>query len=144
MVDPVPYQFTPDPAAEVWRPVVSHPTAYEVSDLGRVHSVARVVPRARGGLTIRARILKTCPGGRVYNYLRVHLYTPERFAFVHCLVAESFLGPRPEGAVILHLTDDGHDNRACHLRYGTPEENETDKAVNRWNEAHANAESAPF
>jgi len=115
--------------AEVWKPVVSHPGRYEVSNWGRV--CVLTAPGWRGCVfhNARRRMLTTAPGGRAKNYLRVHLYNPERFAFVHCLVAEAFLGPRPDGLVILHKNDDGHDNRADHLRYGDRDENELDRHV---------------
>jgi hypothetical protein len=127
---------------EVWKPVATHPGRYEVSNLGRVRTVER---RAQVGpilRTFRAKLLVAVPGGRARNYLRVHLYEPERFAFVHCLVAEAFIGPRPfPGAVVLHKNDDGHDNRADHLRYGDRDENELDRHVARVAPA---LESAPF
>lgn len=69
------------------------------------------------------------------------LCTPKRFAFVHALVAEAFLGPRPEGALILHRNDDGFDNRAENLRYGDREENEQDRHVAR---VAGGLEEAPF
>lgn len=116
--------------AEEWRPVVSHPTRYEVSSLGRVRVKSRHVTVGPVAFWTKARLLAQVPGGRAKNYLRVHLYRPERFAFVHRLVAEAFLGDPPfPGAVILHRDDNGHDNRAEHLRYGDRDENECDRHV---------------
>lgn len=114
---------------EEWRPVVSHPERYEVSSWGRVRLLARPIVRGVVAFTVRPKLLATVPGGRAKNYLRVHLYNPERFAFVHALVAEAFIGPRPEGLVILHRDDDGHDNRPHLLRYGDRDENELDRHV---------------
>ena len=130
--------------AEEWRPVTTHPGRYEVSNLGRVRTVER---RAQVGPILRTfpvRILRTVCGGRARNYLRVHLYEPERFAFVHCLVAEAFIGARPAGLLVLHRDDDGRNNRADNLRYGDRMENETDRHVHAWNRENPDAEEAPF
>jgi hypothetical protein len=126
---------------EVWKPVATHPGRYEVSNLGRVRACPQ--PGWRGCVfhNGRYRILATKVGGRARNYLRVHLYGPERFAFVHALVAEAFIGPRPEGLVVLHENDDGFDNRATKLRYGDRDENELDRHVAR---VAPELEPAPF
>jgi hypothetical protein len=126
---------------EEWRPVVSHPTLYEVSSLGRVRIRGRWLRRGFLNFYHRPRVLATAVGGRARNYLRVRLHNPERFAFVHALVAEAFIGPRPDGAVILHTNDDGFDNRAAHLRYGDRDENEADRHVAR---VAPHLEPAPF
>jgi hypothetical protein len=128
-------------SAEEWRPVVTHPDRYEVSSEGRVRLRERTVVRGVVTFVQRPRLLSTTVGGRAKNYLRVHLYEPERFAFVHALVAEAFLGPRPEGALILHENDDGFDNRATKLRYGDRDENELDRYVAR---VAPRLEPAPF
>lgn len=118
------------PTEEVWRPVVSHPKRYEVSSEGRVRTWIDV--GHRGCLVVNRRkykLLVQTLGGRAKNYRRVHFYKPERFAFVHALVAEAFIGPRPPGMKILHRDDDGFDNRLVHLRYGYRDENELDRHV---------------
>lgn len=138
MPDLPPCPFPP----EEWRPVVSHPDRYEVSSRGRVRVKSRHVTIGPVSFWTKAKLLAQVPGGRANNYLRVHLYGPERFAFVHRLVAEAFLGDPPfPGAVILHLEDNGHDNRADHLRYGDRDENELDRHVAR---VAPGLEPAPF
>lgn len=117
---------------EEWRPVVGHEGFYEVSSLGRVRAIS--MPGWRGCVyhNWRYRILATTLGGRAKNYKRVMLNKkPKRHAYVHHLVAEAFLGPRPPGTLILHRNDETLDNRADRLRYGDREENETDRMVKR-------------
>lgn len=127
--------------AEEWRPVVTHPDRYEVSSLGRVRFRERRITRGVLTFTQRPRLLATTVGGRAKNYLRVHLSEPERFAYIHHLVAEAFIGPRPEGLMVLHKDDNTFDNRAEHLRYGDRDENELDRHVAR---VAPQLEPAPF
>lgn len=49
-------------------------------------------------------------------------------AYVHHLVALAFLGPRPEGAEVLHGSKGSSCNAADNLRYGTPDENGAERA----------------
>lgn len=46
---------------------------------------------------------------------------------VHSLVAEAFLGPRPDGMVVRHLDGDEGNPRLSNLAYGTHADNEADK-----------------
>lgn len=108
------------PPKEEWRPVVGFPL-YEVSSEGRVRSWARN--------KTTPRILKQWPSGRGQQYLQVELTGQARRKVQH-LVAEAFIGPRPEGQVLRHLNDEGHDNRVVNLAYGTPGQNIADAYAN--------------
>jgi hypothetical protein len=48
---------------------------------------------------------------------------------IHSLVAEAFIGARPEGLEVAHLNGDCRDNRACNLQYCTHRDNEAMKAA---------------
>jgi hypothetical protein len=126
---------------EVWKPVVGHEKHYEVSDQGRVRALPK--PGKRGCIVIHGKykILAQAVGGRVKSYKRVHLYNPPRFAYVHHLMAESFIGPRPEGLMVLHRDDNGFNNTIDNLRYGDREENDCDRHVRR---VAPGLEEAPF
>ncbi len=50
--------------------------------------------------------------------------------FVHVLMLETFIGPRPEGAVSCHWNDIGDDNRLENLRWGTRADNGDDSVRN--------------
>jgi hypothetical protein len=47
----------------------------------------------------------------------------KKTVYIHTLVAESFLGARPEGMVIDHINGDKSDNNLSNLRYVTVAEN---------------------
>jgi hypothetical protein len=50
--------------------------------------------------------------------------------FIHQLVLNAFVGPRPEGLQGCHNNDDHKDNRIVNLRWGTPESNYRDRDRN--------------
>lgn len=116
---------------ERWRPVVGYEDFYEVSDLGRIKSVARVITHSNGHpQRWPERILKQhIPwSGR----LSVRLYRNGKAArvAVHHLMAEAFIGPRPESMQVLHWNDHKDDNRAENLRYGSAADNIADQVRN--------------
>lgn len=94
---------------ELWRPVVGY-LAYEVSSLGRVRS------SLRGG-----RILR--PGASTrFGHMSVVLGRGNT-RLVHSLVMAAFVGPRPDGADILHLDGNARNNDLTNLKYGSRSEN---------------------
>lgn len=46
--------------------------------------------------------------------------------YIHHLVAEYFIGPRPEGNYVRHLDGDKLNNHVSNLAYGTPQDNIND------------------
>lgn len=111
---------------EIWRPIPSWEGYYEASNHGRIRSINRTVRHAYGIRHVTGKILKEtsnaqgrpmvnlCRGGKCKNHT------------IHSLIAATFIGPRPQGAIIRHLNDDPWDNRVENLAYGTPHENTWD------------------
>ena len=104
-----------DGTEERWLPVVGWEDLYEVSDQGRVFS-------RRSG-----RILKPRPSHD--GYLRAQLCSggSRSDRYIQNLVAEAFLGPRPEGCETLHGPGGITDNRLVNLSYGTHLDNCDDR-----------------
>lgn len=107
---------------EEWRQAIGH-EGYEVSDQGRVRSYWR----QNGTVGSVPRILApaTLKSGHLLLSMR-----KRRYAYVHQMVAEAFIGPRPEGAQVCHGNSDPADNRLSNLRYDTPRGNTADRAAN--------------
>jgi len=59
------------------------------------------------------------------KYLAVWLVHGER-KFVHALILETFVGPRPEGMITRHLNGNSFDNSLENLAWGTSKENSLD------------------
>ena len=97
---------------------------YQVSDGGEVRSfkVSRRTPNAP---LPRALAPQRLPSG--YLYVDLKDRGARRREYVHALVLEAFVGPRPAGCEAAHGNGDPSDNRAANLRWATPTENNADK-----------------
>jgi hypothetical protein len=99
---------------ENWRPIPGR-AGYEVSDLGRVRSIDRLVMKlACDGPAphrLKGRVLKPGPTSR--GYLTVGL--PGGTALVHRLVLTAFSGECPDGFEAGHRNGDKTDNRLANL-----------------------------
>jgi|ERR1051325_898986 hypothetical protein len=106
-----------------WKDIAGWEGLYQVSDMGSVKSVLRIVPTLKGHQRVNEKILST---DVVKGYHRVTLsYEGKtRRYFVHVLVAQAFL-PNPESKpCVNHLFGDKSDNRASMLEWCTRSENE--------------------
>lgn len=101
---------------EVWRAVVGYEGLYEVSSLGGVSSLDRVIPQINRHGTItkvlyRGRPLAQVTSAQLCGYISVavSLYrgNARKNIRVSNLVAAAFLGPRPVGAEVARITQ-GH------------------------------------
>ena len=109
---------------EVWKPVPGYEGLYEVSDLGRVRSLDRLClgrdrrEEVHHGKVLNAQKLKN-------GYLEVYLCrgSKRKHRTIHSLVAEAFLGPRPEKCDIMHSDGNRENNCVSNLSYDTRAEN---------------------
>lgn len=113
--------------AERWRSIPGYEGAYEVSNLGRVRSLDRVVIDSRGrSLRLRGRVMAgtlDAIGRPVANLYAGKVCTLWR---VCTLVMTAFVGPRPEGMECCHNNGNPADNRLGNLRWDTHSANAMD------------------
>lgn len=115
---------------EQWKPVVGYEGFYEVSDRGRVRSLTRTITTSHGqNRTYKGSIKEPTvrDGGRRVVSLQVN--GQARARIVSHLVAEAFLGKRPQGMLVCHNNGNPGDNRLSNLRYDTYSENMHDKKL---------------
>lgn len=122
---------------EIWKPVTGWEGSYEVSNLGRVRSLARqaayeridaysgrviAVTRKHAGKLLR-------PGRTSTGHMTVSLGRGNT-QYVHVLVLTAFVGPCPYGMEGLHFDDVPANNRLGNLRWGTRSDNVKDAIRN--------------
>lgn len=98
-----------------WLPVSGYEGVYEVSNVGDV--------RRCDGYHTRKRALKAAPNHHGYLNVSLSRNCKGRTFFVHKLVCEAFIGPRPDGMTINHKNGQKGDNRLENLEYVTHAEN---------------------
>jgi hypothetical protein len=118
---------------EEWRAIPGFEGAYEVSSLGRVRSLDRVVVQLNRGGTYAPRLLK----GRILaakrnsakDYPRADLCVDGRYyhRHVHVLVLSAFVGPCPDGMQGCHNDGNPKNNVVSNLRWDTPASNSADR-----------------
>jgi hypothetical protein len=113
--------------AEFWKPVPSLPGVMASSE-GRLLLAPRYAPLPNGGFRLYAPVPVEGVVTRATSAAR-HTYRAIYAKFfgnikVHRAVCEAFHGPAPfEGAVVIHLDEDAHNNRPENLKWGTQKEN---------------------
>jgi hypothetical protein len=99
--------------AEIWLPVVGH-AGFEISPHGQVRDTrtGQIVPVNTG-----------------HRYPRVSLNGRRRY--LHQLMAETWVGPRPFGRIVLHSDDDPNNPAITNISYGSYADNLHDRQRNR-------------
>lgn len=109
-----------------WMPVVGFEGFYEVSDTGKVRSLRHMTKQGvRGGRVLTPHV---GPKGYLTVGLTATALGRRETRYVHELVLEAFVGPRPTGMDACHDPDPTRSN--CHLanlRWDTRRSNFADK-----------------
>jgi len=110
---------------EIWKEIKGYED-YEISSLGRIKSLARIVYKTNGTTqTYKEKILK--PNNDGNGYLRVCLTKngKARIERIHKLVAVAFLNHTPDGnkLVIDHIDNNPLNNKLGNLQVITHREN---------------------
>jgi len=111
---------------EEWKPVLSHPELYEVSNFGRVRSKSRIVNNWRASWIRSERMLKLIRTKIGYPVVFICSNGSCKRYYVHTLVLEAFVGPRPKGSQGCHGDGNPHNNMLANLRWDTPAGNAGD------------------
>lgn len=111
-------------ADEIWRPVCEG--FYEVSDHGRVRRVKRPLHRGRGQVG-RLLAIQTRRDG--YHVVPIWIHGKVKNHMVHRLVAEAFIGLRPDGLFVNHKDGVKKNNRPSNLEYVTNKQNQEHAAL---------------
>ena len=114
---------------EIYLPVKNYEGLYEVSNLGNIKSLSRIVRHPLSDKLLKERLLKTPTSGNGYLVLNLLKNGKQKTRTVHQLVAEAFLGFVPNGStlVVNHINFIRSDNRIENLEIVTMRENTNQK-----------------
>ena len=114
---------------EVWKDIPEYENLYQVSNLGRVRSLDRIVYNNGGEELRKGTILKGGKTSRNSNYHYVGLSKDGKVTnkYIHRLVAEAFI-PNPENKpTVDHLNRDTSNNTLENIRWATYDEQATNR-----------------
>lgn len=116
---------------EEWRTVPGYSGRYEVSSIGRVRSTDWIIHSTSGQTYPHRGKMLTHTKDTQTGYLSVKLRVDgtSRRRTVHSLVAEAFIGPRPEGMEVCHNDGNRQNPRLENLRYDTSSNNHKDRVI---------------
>ena len=101
---------------EIWKLVYGYEERYEVSNIGNIRST-------KGRKYGRGVLFNPKPTKRGYHRVTLRKDKMKKCVFVHTLVLEAFVCPRPEGMVTNHKNSKQSDNRVENLEWVTQKEN---------------------
>jgi hypothetical protein len=111
---------------EEWRPVLGHEKYYLVSNFGRVQSLPREKRYMAFGREcvsmLSGRILAPGTDAAGYFFVVFSVKGKRKLQRIHALVAEAFIGPRPQDKWVHHRDGNNRNNCAYNLQYVTPKE----------------------
>lgn len=102
---------------EVWKAVPNYEGLYEISNHGRFASLrkdGRFFRKLNEKTHYLSASVKSLNGGT------------QKCFYIHTLVAQVFIGPRPDGLVVRHLDGNRYNNHVSNLAYGTNSQNVAD------------------
>jgi len=120
---------------EIWKDIAGYEGKYQVSNLGRVRSLDRLVPAtcalSKGNQVVnylrKGKILKghwAGPKGSEYKYVGLSKEDKPKYFRVHRLVACAFI-PNPDNLPeVNHIDEDKSNNRTDNLEWVTRIQNE--------------------
>ena len=109
---------------ELWKDIKGYEGRYQVSDIGRVKSLERIVIRKNGSKQYRKeRILKSLSKPNGYLYVNLCGSTGKKKFYVHRLVCEAFHENPENKPCVNHIDENKTNNIASNLEWCTVAEN---------------------
>lgn len=110
---------------EIWKDIRNFRDGYQISNLGRVKSLERVITRKNGvKQTIRERVLKTHVSKTGYEFAVIQNGAKSKHFAVHRLVSLAFIPNPKEKRFVNHLDGVKTNNNVQNLEWCTKSENE--------------------
>lgn len=104
---------------EIWKPIPGYEGRYEVSNMGRVWSLARITSRGvRGGV-----LCAPLDNGKGYLAVNLHHRGKTTKRYIHRLVFQAHCGPINQGLEVNHRDGNKSNNAAENLEVLTHSQN---------------------
>lgn len=108
---------------EIWMDIFGYEDSYQISSLGRVKSLHRIVRNSSGRSFLPERILKPCINSNGYYQVALNKKNKHEPIAIHSLVARHFI-PNPNSKPsVNHIDGDKLNNLADNLEWATWSEN---------------------
>lgn len=115
---------------EIWKPIRNYESLYEISSLGRVRSLDRIIshvhPRKSSTILRRFKPGKILSASKLktgYLFISLHNGTRAKTCYIHRLVADAFVATIPEGFEVNHKDGNKENNTPDNLEIVTHHEN---------------------
>ena len=111
---------------EIWRDIKNYEGLYQVSNLGRVKSLKRVIIHSNGkNCFYKEKILKPVKTKNSYLVICLHKKGKQKRFYIHKLVGESFIVNPNNYPCINHKDENKENNNVNNLEWCTYEYNNT-------------------
>lgn len=119
---------------EIWKDIPDYEGFYQVSDIGRVKSLKRMLPclsRSRNQITrkVKGKVLTNCKMKSGYLFVNLCKEKKHCIKYIHSLVLLAFVGPKPDDMECCHYDGTSDNNKLENIRYGTHKENMVDDEI---------------
>lgn len=113
---------------EIWKDVPDYEGYYQVSNLGKVRSVDRVITHSYSGTAkLKGKLLRLTLHKSGYFFCSLSKGCHRKTGFVHQLVMSAFVGKQLDGMDVAHNDGNSTNNHLSNLRYATRKENQADR-----------------
>lgn len=109
--------------SERWRDIEDYEGCYQVSNMGSVRSLDRVVAGARVPMKLKGRALKINANNHGYIVVMLSKNNNQKTFRVSRLVALAFIENSENSPEVDHINEIKTDNRACNLQWLNSQEN---------------------
>lgn len=108
---------------EIWKPIQGFEGIYEVSNVGRIRSLPKIVNTWYGCRRVSGRVRSFSKNSQ--GYLSIHMHNGGKTfrAYVHRVVAQAFVDNPKCAQQVNHIDGDKSNNRADNLEWCSPSEN---------------------
>lgn len=109
---------------EIWKDIDGYEGYYQISNFGNIKSLKRKVnTRGNGFRQLNEKVIRPLMTSSGYLNVIASREQKRQTFIIHHLVAQYFLGNKPEKCVIDHIDGNKLNNHVSNLKYVSPAEN---------------------